>query len=101
MNVLFCQILFRAISLFIVLPHGILLIIVVTNMPIVENDAIHSWTTRIPRLAWIFLKTMFAQLKRQKPMGQIQEEIDTQNTLERTLNWVQLTAIGLGGIIGN
>jgi hypothetical protein len=50
---------------------------------------------------WTFLRGTLAQLKGQKSMGQIQEEIDTQNTLERALNWIQLTAIGLGGIIGN
>jgi amino acid transporter len=33
-------------------------------------------------------------------MSQLQIEIDTQNELKRTLNWFQLTAIGLGAIIG-
>ena len=47
-----------------------------------------------------FCHTVFNQLRARKPMGQLQTEIDTQNALRRSLNWVQLTGIGLGGIIG-
>ncbi len=49
----------------------------------------------------LFYTTAFIQrLVVRKPMSQLQEEIETLNELRRTLNWVQLTAIGLGGIIG-
>lgn len=47
-----------------------------------------------------FCHTVFKQLRARKPMGQLQTEIDTQNALRRSLNWVQLTGIGIGGIIG-
>ena len=35
-----------------------------------------------------------------KTMGQLQAEIEIDNAMRRTLNWVQLTAIGLGCTIG-
>lgn len=68
---------------------------------IIQNSSKPSSTKIVAKRVWISLKETLAQLKGQKSMGQIQEEIDTQNTLERTLNWIQLTAIGIGGIIGN
>jgi len=33
-------------------------------------------------------------------MKTLQAEIETQNEMRRTLNWVQLIAIGLGSFIG-
>ena len=46
------------------------------------------------------VRTFFNQLRARKMMGQLQAEIDTENALRRALNWIQLTGIGLGGIIG-
>ena len=52
------------------------------------------------RRVYFSLATCLHQLKVRKPMSQIQEEIDTNNPLGRTLNCIHLTAIGLGSIIG-
>ena len=65
-----------------------------------ENSATSSSAKQLSKRLWFSFKTLLNQLKSRKPMGQLQEEIDTQNPLERTLNWVQLTGIGIGGIIG-
>jgi hypothetical protein len=46
------------------------------------------------------LKAFIKRLIARKPMSQLQGEIEKQNELRRTLNWFQLTAIGLGAIIG-
>ena len=54
----------------------------------------------LPKRLWSLSKPFINQLISRKPMIQLQEEILTQNPLERTLNWVQLTGIGLGAIIG-
>jgi hypothetical protein len=45
-------------------------------------------------------KAFIQRLIARKPMSQLQAEIEIQNELRRTLNWFQLTAIGLGAIIG-
>ena len=68
---------------------------------VTPNNPIRPSTKIVAKGVWISLKETLDQLKGRKSMGQIQEEINIQNTLERTLNWIQLTAIGLGGIIGN
>lgn len=44
----------------------------------------------------VFIKRLIVR----KSMSQLQAEIEIQNELRRTLNWYQLTAIGLGSIIG-
>jgi hypothetical protein len=46
------------------------------------------------------LKAFIERLIAYKPMNQLQAEIDIENVLRRTLNWFQLTAIGLGAMIG-
>ena len=46
------------------------------------------------------LKNLIKRLIARKPLSQVQSEIETQNELRRALNWWQLTAIGLGAIIG-
>jgi hypothetical protein len=57
-----------------------------------END--------VSNRALFCLKTLIKRLIARKPMNQLQAEIEMQNELRRTLNWFQLTAIGLGSIIG-
>ncbi len=47
-----------------------------------------------------FLRTLIKRLIVRKPFNQIQGEIETQNDLRRVLNWYQLTALGLGIMIG-
>jgi len=44
--------------------------------------------------------TFIKRLIGRKSMSQINAEIETQNELRRALNWFQLTAIGIGAIIG-
>ncbi len=46
------------------------------------------------------LKAFIKRLIARKPMNQLHAEIEIPNGLKRTLNWFQLTAIGLGAIIG-
>ena len=43
-----------------------------------------------------FIKRLIAR----KPMRQIEVEIQTHNRMKRTLNWIELTGIGLGSTIG-
>lgn len=45
-------------------------------------------------------KSFPQQLIERKPMREIQTEIETKNEMRRTLNFIQLTGIGLGSIIG-
>jgi hypothetical protein len=54
----------------------------------------------IQNKALCYFKNFIKQLIARKSMRQIQIEIETENKLRRTLGWVQLTAIGLGSIIG-
>lgn len=46
------------------------------------------------------IKRFIRRLVACKSMDQIKIEISEHNKLNRTLNWFQLTAIGLGAIIG-
>ena len=55
----------------------------------------------ILKRVWTTLKTFFNRIKNRKSIGQIKEEIETVNLLGKELNGVELTAFGLGGIIGN
>jgi len=55
---------------------------------------------RVGKCAMFCSKPFIQRLIARKPMGQVQAEIEIQNELRRTLNWFQLTAIGLGAIIG-
>ena len=69
------------------------------DAPIDNNARIRS-ENGIGKRAMFCSTTFIHRLIARKPMNQLQAEIDIQNELRRTLNWVQLTAIGLGGIIG-
>jgi hypothetical protein len=57
-----------------------------------ENDV----SNRALYCSEAFIERLFAR----KPMTQLHAEIEIQNGLRRTLNWFQLTAIGLGAMIG-
>ncbi len=65
-----------------------------------DNNAKIRSINEVSRQALSASKVFFKRLIACKPMGIIQTEIDTQNQLRCTLNWFQLTAIGLGNIIG-
>jgi hypothetical protein len=66
----------------------------------VSNDIKIGSRNDVGKGALFYSKAFIQRLVARKPMSQLQEEIETLNDLRRTLNWVQLTAIGLGGIIG-
>jgi hypothetical protein len=66
----------------------------------VNNNAGIQPANRVLRQALSCPKAFIKRLIARKPMGTLQTEIETRNELRRTLNWVQLTAIGLGGTIG-
>jgi len=53
-------------------------------------------STQVLSLLLYFIKRLTARI----PMGQLQVEIHTRTVLRPALNWVHLTAIGLGGTIG-
>lgn len=46
------------------------------------------------------MKCFFKQLIGRKSMLALQSEIGTKLEFQRSLNWIQLFAIGVGGIIG-
>jgi hypothetical protein len=50
--------------------------------------------------AYSSVKYFIKRLTARKSMLQIHTEIETHNELKRTLNWILLTGIGLGAIIG-
>jgi hypothetical protein len=66
----------------------------------IDNNAPVRSNNYVVKNALIYCKTFIKRLLARKSMSQIQIEIEIQNELKRTLNWVQLTAIGLGAIIG-
>jgi hypothetical protein len=66
----------------------------------VDNNAAIRSKNNISHQALFCCKTFIKRLIGRKSMSQLQAEIETQNELRRTLNWVQLTAIGVGGMIG-
>jgi hypothetical protein len=66
----------------------------------VDNNGTVRSKNYVLRRALFWCKTFIKQLIARKPMSQVHVEIDTQNELKRTLNGIQLTAIGLGAIIG-
>jgi hypothetical protein len=53
-------------------------------------------STQVLSLFLYFIKRLTARI----PMGQLHVEIHTRTVLRPALNWVHLTAIGLGGTIG-
>jgi hypothetical protein len=57
-----------------------------------END--------VSNRAFYSLEAFIERLIVRKPMNQLHAEIEIQNELRRTLNWFQLTAIGLGAMVG-
>jgi hypothetical protein len=63
------------------------------------NSHIQS-SNHVVKPVWSYFKTFIHRLIVRKPMGQLQAEIETDNKLRRSLNWVQLTGIGLGCTIG-
>ncbi len=66
-----------------------------------ENASVQSTNyVAIPKKALLYFNNFIRRLIARKSMSQIQSEIETQNKLRRALGWVQLTAIGLGAIIG-
>ena len=73
---------------------------IITMSIATENNVASSPIQPDVKRLWTSLKISVSQLIFRKPMGQLQQEIDTQNPLERALNWVQLTGIGIGAIIG-
>jgi hypothetical protein len=64
-----------------------------------NNESVRS-KCYIGKKALFYCKIFIKRLIARKSMSQIQAEIETQNKLRRTLGWIQLTAIGLGAIIG-
>jgi hypothetical protein len=66
----------------------------------VDNNSQIPSGNHVTRRAGSGLKTFIQRLIARKPMGQLQAEIEIKNDLRRTLNWVQLTGIGLGCTIG-
>jgi hypothetical protein len=71
-----------------------------SNNTSADNNVKIGSRNDVGKRALFYSKTFIQRLVARKPMSQLQEEIETLNELRRTLNWVQLTAIGLGGIIG-
>jgi hypothetical protein len=71
----------------------------IVDTPVHNNATIRS-ENNVAKRALFSSTTFIHRLIARKPMSQLQVEIETQNELRRTLNWLQLTAIGLGGIIG-
>ena len=45
-------------------------------------------------------QAVFERLFARKPMVDVQKQLDTRTGFKRTLNWIQLLAIGLGTTIG-
>jgi hypothetical protein len=66
----------------------------------VDNNASVRSKSYLRNKTLFYCKTFIKRLTARKSMSQIQADIETQNQLRRTLNWIQLTAIGLGAIIG-
>ncbi|CAF0762147.1 unnamed protein product [Adineta steineri] len=66
----------------------------------IDNNSCIQLTHRVSRQVLWSCKSFGKQLIARKPMKDIQIEIETKNEMRRTLNWIQLTGIGLGGIIG-
>ncbi|CAF3659642.1 unnamed protein product [Adineta steineri] len=66
----------------------------------IDNNSITQLTRRASRQVLWSCKSFAKQLIARKPMKDIQIEIETKNEMRRTLNWIQLTGIGLGSIIG-
>jgi len=66
----------------------------------VDDNATVPSKNYAPRRALLWCKTFIKQLIARKSMSQVHVEIDIQSELKRTLNGIQLTAIGLGAIIG-
>ncbi|CAF3659610.1 unnamed protein product [Adineta steineri] len=64
-----------------------------------KNSSLQS-KHRVSRQVLWSCKSFAKQLIARKPMKDIQIEIETKNEMRRTLNWIQLTGIGLGSIIG-
>jgi len=58
--------------------------------------SVDLWTRKVTS----FCKTFVQRLTARKPMSKLQADIEIQNGLRRALPWWQLTAIGLGGMIG-
>ncbi|CAF1080744.1 unnamed protein product [Adineta steineri] len=65
-----------------------------------NKNSITQLTRRASRQVLWSCKSFAKQLIARKPMKDIQIEIETKNEMRRTLNWIQLTGIGLGSIIG-
>ena len=65
-----------------------------------DRSANTQFPNYVQRQKFCYPKAFIKRLIARKPMEALQTEIDTDNVLRRTLNWVQLTAIGLGSIIG-
>ncbi|CAF1051891.1 unnamed protein product [Adineta steineri] len=66
----------------------------------IDNNSITQLTRRVSLQVLWSCKSFAKQLIARKPMKDIQIEIETKNEMRRTLNWIQLTGIGLGSIIG-
>ncbi len=66
----------------------------------VDNNAPVRSKCYIGKKPLFYCENFIKRLAACKSMSQIQSEIETQNKLRRALGWVQLTAIGLGAIIG-
>jgi hypothetical protein len=66
----------------------------------VDNNATIQTHNRLSRQVLSSLSHFIKRLTARIPMGQLQVEIHTRTVLRPALNWVHLTAIGLGSIIG-
>jgi len=64
-----------------------------------NNSKIRSRTYVVGQ-ALMSCKCFFERINTRKLMKTLQAEIETQNEMPRTLNCIQLIAIGLGSIIG-
>ena len=64
-----------------------------------QNAGIRS-NKRLGKQVLSYSTNFIKQLTARTPMEQLHEEIHTRHVLKEALNWVQLTGIGLGAIIG-
>jgi len=65
-----------------------------------NNNQMARSITDVGKKVFSYTKSFLQRLILRKRMGPLQVEIDTQNELRRSVTAIPLTAIGLGGTIG-
>jgi hypothetical protein len=66
----------------------------------VNNNADIRSKNAVDRQVWSAFKHFIKRLISRKSMEQLQAEIEINNRMKPALNWILLTGIGLGSIIG-